>query len=219
MLQGKAPHREGLELGISSTDATLILAIELREAHCHLAAAGARGGDDDKGTSGLDVVILAKALVGGYQLDIVWIAVNKVVEIGFDAHAFKAVPELVCGPLSVVVGDDHGTDHEAPVLKLVAEAQSVFVVGDAKVGTHLVLLDVFGTNDDDYLYLVAQLPEHAELGVGLEAWQHSRGMVVVEEFATQFEIQFAVELCYALLDMPRLDAQVFLVVKSYFHVW
>ena len=42
-------------------------------------------------------------------------------------------------------------------------------------------------------------------------------MVVVEEFATKFKIQFAIKLRNALFDVLRLNALIFFVVKSYFH--
>ena len=118
--------------------------------------------------------------------------------------------------LAVVVGDDHRAHHEVAAHELIAQAEHVLVVGDAQVGTHLVLLDVVGTDHDDNLYRVAQLCQHAQLGVGLEAWQHARGMVVVEELAAQFHIELAVELCNALADMLRLYLEILLVVESYF---
>ena len=84
-------------------------------------------------------------------------------DIRLDAHALQTVAELVSGMLAVVVGDDHGAYHEVAAHELVAQAQHVFVVGDAEVGTNLVLLNVVGTDYDDDFQLVAQLGEHAQL--------------------------------------------------------
>jgi hypothetical protein len=41
--------------------------------------------------------------------------------------------------------------------------------------------------------------------------------MVVEELAAQLHIELAVELGNALLDMLRLNLEIFLVVESYFH--
>ena len=67
-------------------------------------------------------------------------------------------------------------------------AQRVFVVGDAEVGANLVLLDVFGADDDDYLYRVGELGQHAQFGIRLEAGQDAGSVMVVEEFAAEFKI-------------------------------
>ena len=88
--------------------------------------------------------------------------------------------ELVGGALAIVVCDDDRTHHEAATHKLLAEAEHVFVVSDAEVGSHFVLLYVFSTDDNDDFQLVAQLSEHAQFAVWLEAGKHARSMMVVE---------------------------------------
>ena len=42
-------------------------------------------------------------------------------------------------------------------------------------------------------------------------------MVVVEEFTSQFEVEFAIELGDTFADVLRLDDTILLVVKTYFH--
>ena len=59
--------------------------------------------------------------------------------------------------------------------------------------------------------------EHPELAVGLEAGQYAAGVVVVEELAAEFEVKLARELCDALLNVLRLDGDVFVVVESVLH--
>ena len=129
------------------------------------------------------------------------VAVDEVVDIRLDAHALQTVAELVGGTLTVVVGDDDGAHHEVAAHKLVAQTEHVLVVGDAQIGTHLVLLNIVGTHHDDNLQLVAQLSEHPQLRVGLETGEHTRGVMVVEELAAQLQIELAVELGDALADM------------------
>ena len=121
--------------------------------------------------------------------------------------------------LSVIVRDDDRAHHEVTSHELVAQTKHVFVVGDAEVGTYLILLDVIGADHNHDLYRVSQLGQHAELGVGLEARQHAGGVMIVEELATQFHIELAVELRDALTDVLRLYLEVFLVVESYFHTY
>ena len=99
----------------------------------------------------------------------------------------------------------------------VDKPQHVEVVGNAEVAAHLVFLDVARGNHDDYLGLVGQLPEHAQLAVGLEARKHTAGVVVVEKLAAQFQIELVAELGDALAYVFRLDAEVFVVVESCFH--
>ena len=145
------------------------------------------------------------------------IAVDKIVDIRLDAHTLEAYAEVVGGVLSVVMGDDYAAYHEAAGYELATETQDVFVVCDAEVGTDFILYDVFRADDDDDLYLIADLAEHTQFAVGLEAWQYAAGVMVVEELAAEFEVKLALELLDALLDVLRLDAYVFFVIESLFH--
>ena len=146
-----------------------------------------------------------------------WIAVYKIMYLRLDAHTFQTLTEVVGGMLSVVVGDDHRTHHETAPDELVAQAQHILVVGDAQVGTHFVALYILSAYHYHDLYLVANLAEHTQFGVGLKPWQHAAGVMVVKEFAAQFQVQFALELSYTFLNVFRLYAEILVVVKSYFH--
>ena len=101
--------------------------------------------------------------------------------------------------------------------EFVAQAQHVHVVGDAQILSHLVLLDVHGADDNDDFGAILQLAQHVQLAVGFESGEHTAGMVVVEEFSAQFQIQFVAKLLDALLDVLGLYLYVFFVVKSYLH--
>ena len=81
VLQRQVPYGEGLELGITRTDAALVLVVELRQTGGHLTAAGTRGRHDDQFARGLHVVVLAEALVAGDQFHVGGIAVDGVVDI------------------------------------------------------------------------------------------------------------------------------------------
>ena len=129
------------------------------------------------------------------------IAIDEIVDIGLDAHALEADAEIVGGMLAVVMGDDDAAHHEATGDELAAKAEDILVVGDAEVSTHLVLNYVLSTDDDDDFNLVADFAEHAQFAVRLETGEHAAGVVVVEEFATEFEVEFALELLDAFLDV------------------
>ena len=145
------------------------------------------------------------------------VALNEVVAVGLDVAALKTLLEGDCGRLSVVMGDDNRTDHKATVLELATQTQHILVVGDAQVGALLVLLNVGSTDDNHYLYAVAYLLKHAQLAVGLETRQHAACMMVVEEFATKFEVQFSIKLRNSLLDVLRLNVLILFVIKSDVH--
>ena len=74
-----------------------------------------------------------------------------------------------------------------------------------------------GVDGDDDFHIVHQTFQHAELGVRLKAGQHARGVVVVEELASEFQIEFAAELRDALSDVGGLQLDVFFVVESLAH--
>ena len=99
-----------------------------------------------------------------------------------------------------------------------AQSEHIFIVGNAEVGTHLVFLNVVRTDRDDDLRIVAQLLEHADLAVGLEAGQHPGGVVIIEQLAAEFQIQLAAELGQPLRDVLCLQTQVFVVVKAELHL-
>ena len=151
VLQREVPDGEGLELGIAGFDAALVLLVELAEADGHLAAAGSGGCDDDQRTGGLDVVVASEAFFRVNQLHVVGIAFYIIMVIGTDADVLEASAIDGGTALAVEVSDDDAADQEASLLELGAQAQHVFVVGDAQVLSDLVLLDVEGTDDDDYL--------------------------------------------------------------------
>ena len=155
MFQWETPYGEGLKFGVAGMHTALVLAIELAEADGHLTTSGTGGGDDDQWTFGLDKLVLAKAIVGGDESHIVRIALNQVVDIGFDAHPLKPLAIDIGGLLTCVVGDDHRTNHESSFLEFGAQSQHVLIVGDAKVGAHLVFLDVLGADDNHNLNTVA----------------------------------------------------------------
>ena len=118
VLERQIPHGEGLKLGISSLNATLVLLIQLAEADRHLAATWARGCDDDKGARGFYIIVAAKTILGVNEGHVGGVAVNRIMIVSLDAEAFEFFAIEVSAGLAVVVGDDDRTDQEATLLKL-----------------------------------------------------------------------------------------------------
>ena len=59
------------------------------------------------------------------------IAVYQVVYVRLDAQSLQTMTELICGMLSVIVGDDDAAHHEVATLELVTQSQHILVIGDA----------------------------------------------------------------------------------------
>ena len=191
-----------------------MLVVELGEAGGHLAAAGAGGRHHDEGVAGLDVVVLAQALLADDEGDVGGVAGDGIVPEAADAQGLQAVQEGVRRPLAAVLRQHHGADVEAEPPEDVDEPQHVVIVADAEVPPHLVLLDVRGVDGDDDLHVLPQLLEHTDLAVRLEARQDPGGVIVVKELAAELQVELAAELADALLDLLGLDGEVFLIIKT-----
>ncbi len=113
MRQRKIPDREGLELGIAGGGTVLMLVIQLREASSELARAGAGCRHDNERTRGLDKLVLAVAIVGHDQIDIVRIPLDGIVQLGGNTERVQAVAEHIGSRLAGVLGDDHSRDGKA----------------------------------------------------------------------------------------------------------
>ena len=164
MLQRQIPDGEGLKLGIARERAAFMLMVELRQARCHLAAAGTGRGDDDERTGGFDVFVAAEALVADDALYVRRIAVDGVVMIDTDAERFQPLAESVRRRLRLIARHDDAADKKADAAERVDQTQNVQIVRDAEIAAHLVLLDVVGVDDDHDLRLILQLQAHARRG-------------------------------------------------------
>ena len=215
VLEGNVPDREGLKLRVACVYAALMLMIKLAQAGGHFAAAGAGGGDYDEAALGLDIVVLAEAVLGDDELNVRGVVGNYVVAVDLDAEALKPLLEQLRRRLTAVVGYDHAADEKADAAERVNEPESVFIIGYAEVAAALVALDIVGGNGDYDLRLVLHFKQHLHLAVRLEARQNARGMVVVEQLAAELKVQLAAEFCNSLSYVARLLAHVFFVIEAY----
>ena len=173
MFERQIPDRESLKFGITSTDASFVFVVKLRETSCHLAATRTRSSHDDQFARGFDIVVFTKALIGGNEFHIVRIAVNGVVDIRLDTHALQTVAELVCCVLSVIMGNHDGTHHEVTTHELVAQTEYILVVGNTQVCAYFVLLNIISTDHNHNLYAVTKLGQHTKLTVRFKPWQYA----------------------------------------------
>ena len=136
-----------------------------------------------------------------------------------DAHApvFEALAELEGGGLAGVAGDDDAAHEEAEPLEVVDQFQRVVGVGDAEVGTHLLVLDVARVDGDEDLRLIAEGLQQSQLHVRIVAGQAARRVEVVHQLAAELKVEFAEALC-AAADFLGLFREVFFVVETEFHV-
>jgi len=219
MRKGQIPNREGLKLGIAGGGTVLMLVIQLREASGELARTGAGCRHDDERTGGLDKLVLAIAVVGHDQIDIVRIPLDGIVQLGGNTERVQAVAEHIGSGLAGVLGDDHGRDGKAVAAEQVNQAQHILVIGNAKVTASLVFLDVVRVDRDDNLDIVGDALEHAELAVRFKTRQHAARMIVIKQLAAKLQIELATKLRDALLNMSSLQLDILRVVETLAHIW
>ena len=214
MLEREVPDGEGLIFGVARVNAALVLLVELAQAGRHFAGAGARRGHDDNGAGGLNVVVFAVAVVRDDEGDVRGVVRDGIVLVDAYAKVLQLMLEELRRVLAAVLGDDDTADIEPDGAERVNQAHDVHVVGDAEVAAALVELDMLGADGDDDLRLIFYLQQHFHLAVRLEAGEHARGVVVVEELAAELQIELAAELVDALENFLRLQLKIFLIVKS-----
>ena len=76
MLKRYIPDRECLKLCISGLYAALVFVVELGETCGHLAASRTRCCNDDERSCGLNIIVLAVALVTDDLFYVVWVSVD-----------------------------------------------------------------------------------------------------------------------------------------------
>ena len=210
MLQRQVPDRKGLILRVARAMAELVLVVELVEARGELAAAGAGADDDDDGPFGLHELVSPAPLGAERVVDVGEKILDHAMGLDFDAEVAQLVGEAG-GDLHRGIEARHHdrADQKPPFADLVDETEHLVVVGRARVGAMLPVLDVPGIDADDEFDAVLELLEHADLDVGIESGQHTRRVQILEELAAHFDVELAEALRPAddlralLLDVQR----------------
>ena len=215
VLQREVPDREGLELRVAGGHAAAELVIDLREAGGELAGTWSRRGDDDEVAGGFHVVIEAEAAVGDHELGIRRVAGDHPVARDLKAEALQALGEGDGHVIAILqLGQHHVVDQETAVTEDVDEAEGVLLVGDGEVGADLAALQVTGIEADDDLDVFLDVLQHRDLVIRREAGQDAGGVVVVEELAAHFEVEFPTDLLAPLVDVLGLELDVLLAVET-----
>ena len=215
VLERQIPDRKGFKLRIAGFYTALMLLINLRQAGCHLAGAGAGGSDDNELAGGLNVLVAPIAVAAENQRNVGGISLNHIVKIAADAKLFEALAEVICSGLPGIFGDHDAADIEAAVLEGFLQTESVIVVGDAEIAANLVLFDGICTDDNNDFRLVLQLLQHLELDVRGKAGKNPGCVVVIEQLAAEFQIELP-EMGHAFLDVRGLELQIALRIKTDF---
>ena len=93
MVKGQIPDGEGLKLGISGPDTSLILMVELGEAGGHLSASRSRSRNHYKRTGGLDEIILAVAIITYNKRNVVRISGDHVMAVYLNPDLLQSLLE------------------------------------------------------------------------------------------------------------------------------
>ena len=138
--------------------------------------------------------------------------------IGADAAALQLRDELVDGRAVFVAGDDDAVDGQFVFAERIDQAHDLQIVRDAVVRPRLVGDDVAGVDRDDDLGVVLHAGQQLDLRVFVESGQHSRRVLVVDQFAAEFQIQpLAGVSVDPLQDVFRLLFQILFRIKPDVH--
>ena len=214
--QRQVPDGKRLKLGVTGGDAALVRVVDLRQAGRELAGAGARRGHDDEVAGSFGVLVEPEALVGDDAGGVVGVARDNAVARYLQAEALETLHESFGRGVARLKLRDHDVVHqESPAAEDVDKAQHVVFVGDAEVRADLLAQDVLGVDAHHDLDLILDALEHGDLVVRGKSGQDTAGVVVVEKFATHFQVQLSTDLRTPGTDVLRLHLDVLLAVKTY----
>ena len=148
--------------------------------------------------------------------DVAGITFDIVEGVDLDAQVIQALLEGVGCPLTGILGDGYASYIEAAVLEYVDETKHIGGVGDTKITTDFVFLNVTGTDHD--VSLVRELHEHAQLAVRRKTGKNTGSMIIIKKLSAELHVKLVTELIDPFTDMFGLHFQIFVVVKSNFHL-
>ena len=128
----------------------------------------------------------------------------------------QSLSELLSQRLVRILGDRDRADIQADLGKSIDQAEHFLVVCDAEVTSSFILLDRIRIDRDNDLDFILQLHEHLDFAVRLKARKNTGGVVIVEEFSAEFQIQLTAEFSDTVTDLLRLHLHVLFIAKAYF---
>ena len=154
MLEREVPNWEAFVFGVASTDSTFVVVIELRETGRHLSTSWTWSGHNDDWSSGFDVFVSSKAFFGNDERDVAWISSDLVVFVDFDSVVGELGDEGIDKRKRLIEREDDTTYVELDFLICVNKSFDFGLIGDSKVVSDFVGIDIVGVDDNDNLNFV-----------------------------------------------------------------
>ena len=139
-------------------------------------------------------------------------------EVNFNSELCKTVFEKNCTFLTGIACNAYASYIETTLCKSIDQAKHILVIGDSKVTTHFIFVNIGSTDDDDDFSLVTELHEHTELAVWFESWKNTGSVVIIKEFSAEFKVKLVVKFADTVTDMFGLHCQILFIIKSNFHL-
>ena len=135
-------------------------------------------------------------------------------QIDAQPERLKPVTEKLRRRLCAELCYHHAAHIQPYPAESVDKTQDVEVIGYAEVAAHLVLRYIRRAYHYHYFGSIAQLHQHTHLAVRRKPRQHAGSVVIVKQFAAEFQIQLTAEAFDTLLYLFGLYSYILVVVKA-----
>ena len=119
--------------------------------------------------------------------------------------------------MAVKARNGNATNGNAKLPHRIDEIERLLLVCRPIIGAALLLLDIACINAKNELRLITKTLKKPELDIRIISRKTARGVIIVHQLAAEFEIKLAI-LRGTLANLLRLLADIFIVVKSKFHL-
>ena len=137
-------------------------------------------------------------------------------EVGLDFVCLEFAGEIFGFLLAVEESDDDRTDIETATTEKFDKAEDFGLVRNHVVGANLGMFNGVSINTENNFGVVFEFLKKLNLEVGKKTRESAGGVLVVDEFAAEFEVEF-VEHFDAASDFLLLDFEIFVGIKTFFH--
>ena len=128
--------------------------IYLGKAGSHFTASGSGCGDDNQRSGRFDIFVLSVSVIADNQGNVGRIAFDRIMTIHLHTKGFEFLLVSNCGSLVCKMCQADTSDIQSVSAECVNQTKHVHVIGNAKVGTYFVLLNILCGNNDYNLRLV-----------------------------------------------------------------
>ena len=188
--------------------------IQIAKTGGKLAASGTWSGNHHYGTGSHYIFIGTVAFVTHNFFHIGGIALCGIMQIYFDTFGFEFIFECRSSGLVLIACNDYSRNIYSKPLQVINTFQGIHIVGNSKIGTDFISLNITGINTHNDVDFVLQLLQQAHLHIGIESRQNPGSMVIIQNFSSAFQIEFIVEPAHPVEYSNRLLLKVFLVIKT-----